>query len=273
MQTHFSPRTLKGTDKPEKDVQVLFAVNPDRKGMLFIHGYSGYAIKTWSDFHELLPGSSKCAGSDIFFYGYDGLRANMQSSASIFRSFLDRVLRKPEDLFKDNLPKSMQRAKDFAYDEFIIVAHSLGAVIARRALIDATMNKSDWVKKTKLILYAPAHKGASVAELALEVSSSFTFLKFFGIAARFKSPLIDDLKPDSRALKTLLEDTQNAIQEGSNEHLIANRVVIAEYENIVRNERFCYDPPADTIPNTTHTTVCKPNKSFLKPLTILEDCL
>jgi hypothetical protein len=273
MQTHLAVRTLKGTDKPEKDVQVLFAVQPDRKGILFIHGFSGDAIRTWSDFHELLPGSSKCAGSDMFFYGYDGLRAEMNASASIFRAFLDRLFGATNAFVADNIPPSAQRADDFGYDELVIVAHSLGAVIARRALLDATRNKSDWVTKTKLILYAPAHKGAKVADLALEVASSFTFLKLFGIGVRFESPLIDELKPESRALKNLLEDTVTATKDGANRHLVARKVVIAEYEKIVENERFGEDPPPDTIPDTTHTTVCKPSKDFLQPLALLEGCL
>lgn len=210
MQTHLIPRSLKGTEKPEKDVQVLFAVKPNRKAILFIHGFSGDAIKTWTDFHELLPASTKCAGRDIFFYGYDGLRAEMNASAAIFRNFLNRVFENTDALLANNLPPSAQREGDFVYDELLIVAHSLGAVISRRALLDATQLNLNWVDRTKLLLYAPAHKGARVADLALEAASSFSFLKFFGALARFESPLIEQLKPGSLALRQLLKDTQTA---------------------------------------------------------------
>lgn len=273
MQTHLAPLTLKGIHKPDRDVKVLFADQAIRKAILFIHGFSGDAIKTWSDFHELLPGCPKCTGRDLFFYGYDGLRAEMNASASLFRAFLDRLLGATKMFLAENLPPSIQRVNEFGYDELVIVAHSLGAVISRRALLDATRIKSDWVGKIKLVLYAPAHKGAKVADLALEVVSSFPFLKLFGIGARFESPLIDELKPESRSLKLLLEDTEKATKDGINAHLIASRVVIAEYEKIVQNETFCDDPPPDTIPESTHTTVCKPNKNFLQPLTLLEACL
>lgn len=273
MQTHLAPRTLKGLQKPDKDVRVLFAAQANRKAVLFIHGFSGDAITSWSDFHELLPACPKCTGRDLFFYGYDGLRAEMNASASIFRAFLDRLFGATKAFLVDNLPPSAQRADDFGYDELIIVAHSLGAVISRRALLDATKRKSDWVAKTKLVLYAPAHKGAKVADLALEVASSFTFLKLFGIGARFESPLIDQLKPESRSLKKLLEETEAATTNGANRHLIATKVVIAEYEKIVENEAFGDDPSPDTIPNTTHTSVCKPTREFLQPLSHLEVCL
>ena len=159
MQTHLALRTLKGTQKPDKDVQVLFAVQPNRKALLFIHGFNGDAVKTWSDFHELLPERPKFTCHDIVFYGYDGLRAEMNASAAIFRAFLDKLLMATKSFLADNLPPSAQRADDFGYDELVIVAHSLGAVISRRALLDATRNKSEWVARTKLVLYAPAHKG------------------------------------------------------------------------------------------------------------------
>ncbi|MDB6027362.1 MAG: hypothetical protein JWM68_3585 [Verrucomicrobiales bacterium] len=273
MQTHLAPRTLKGTQKPQKDVQVLFAAKPSGKAILFIHGFTGDAIKTWSDFHLLLPECSKCEGRDLFFYGYDGLRAEMNASASIFRGFLDGLFGNTLSFLRDNLPPSAQRPTEFEYSELVIVAHSLGAVITRRALLDATKKNSPWVVKTKLVLYAPAHKGARVAELALETASSFTFLKLFGAGARFASPLIDQLKPNSTALTQLLAETLSACQGGANPHLVARKVVIAEYEQIVENETFGGDPPPDPIPDTTHTTVCKPRKDFSHPLQHLEDCL
>ena len=273
MQTHLTPRILKGTEKPDKDVQVLFALKPNRKAVLFIHGFSGDAIKTWSDFHELLPVCPNGQCRDLFFYGYDGLRADMTASAALFRTFLDRLFSNTAQFVNENLPDAAKRAPDFEYDELVIAAHSLGAVITRRALLDATRLKAPWTTNTKLVLFAPAHKGASVATLALEVASSFTFLRLFGVGARFVSPLIDQLKPESPDLKKLLEETERARQGGANSHLVARKVVIAEYEKIVRNETFADDPPPDTIPETDHLSVCKPRSGFRRPLDFLEECL
>lgn len=273
MQTHLTPRTLKGDQKPDKDVQALFAVQPDRKAVLFIHGFSGDAIKTWSDFHQLLPECPKCIGRDLFFYGYDGLRSDMNASAAIFRSFLNRLLGTTRQFLAENLPPSAQRAGEFEYDELVIVAHSLGAVIARRALLDATKQSSNWVTRTKMVLYAPAHKGARVVDLALETVSSFPFAKFFGAVSRFASPLIDQLKPNSTALKQLLDDTLKARLGGANPHLVASKVVIADHEYIVENETFGEDPPPDAIADTSHTSVCKPRRDFLQPFKHLEECL
>lgn len=273
MQTHLTSRTLKGNQTPDGSVQVLFATVPDRRAVLFIHGFTGDAIDSWSRFHELLPECPKCAGRDLFFYGYDGLRAEMNGSATIFRTFLDRLFGTTRQFLRDNLPPSVKRPDTFEYDELVIVAHSLGAVVARRALVDATKKKSDWVTKTKLVLYAPAHKGANVAELALEASSPFRFLKLFSAFARFTSPLIDQLRPNSHALTNLLADTEKLRQGGANPHLVAIKVVIAEFEKIVLNESFGEDPPPEAIAGANHMSVCKPNKNYLNPLVLLEDCL
>jgi pimeloyl-ACP methyl ester carboxylesterase len=264
---------LKGDNKPDKDVHVMFAVEPNKKAVLFIHGFSGDAIKTWSDFHELLPESPNSYGRDLLFYGYDGLRADMYATASLFREFMGKMFNNTAQFVNDNLPLAAQRPTDFLYDELIIVAHSLGAVISRRALLDATRMRETWISKIKLVLYAPAHKGASVVDLALETASSFSFVRLFGALARFRSPLIDQLKPGSPDLMQLVEETEIACAGGANSHLVAHKVVIAQYERIVRNETFANDPPPVAIPDTTHISVCKPRKNFRLPLQLLEECL
>ena len=73
-QSHLPARRLGSSSKPDKDVQAILALQPQRKAVLFIHGFSGDALGTWSDFPVLMPGRASCAGRDLFFYGYDGLR-------------------------------------------------------------------------------------------------------------------------------------------------------------------------------------------------------
>ena len=209
----------------------------------------------------------------MFFYGYDGLRAELNASAAIFCAFLDRLFAATKRYLNQNLPPSAQRDNNFKYSELVIVAHSLGAVIARRALLNATLNKSKWFPKKKIVLYAPAHKGANVVSLAMEALSIFPFLRFFSLALRYKSPLIDQLKPNSETLTNLLRDAKVARKGGRNPHLVPIKVIIAEYEEIVINDQFCDDPAPVAIAGTSHTTVCKPRRSFLLPLTHLENCL
>lgn len=272
MQSHLIFRTL-GKERPYSDVKAMLSTNPNRKALLFIHGYSGDAINTWSEFHELLPECPKCESRDMYFYGYDGLRADLLASAAIFREFLNKLFNSIGTVLEETLPISARRQANFGYDELVIVAHSLGAVIARRALVDATKIGLPWAKKIKLVLYAPAHIGARVVDLALEAASSFRFVGLFGFGVRFQSPLIDQLRPGSQSLSQLLEDTRLAIRDGANEHLIARMVVIAEYERIVSNQTFCNDPAPIAIPDTDHISVCKPTRKSRRALALLEDCL
>jgi alpha-beta hydrolase superfamily lysophospholipase len=271
MQTHLALRKLSETERPDKDVEALLATAPERRAVLFIHGYSGRPVKTWRQFDQLLPGCGDCANRDLFFYGYDGIRADMLASASLFRDFLDRLLTAPADLLNAVLPASAKRPASFGYDEIAIVAHSLGAVISRRALLDATRLGRPWAPRTRLILFAPAHCGASVADLALETASGLPLLSFFVSAARFTSPLIDQLRPDSAELKALREDTLAAA--AAHPHLVARSVFIAEYEKIVRNETFALDPPPVAIAGTNHTDICKPSADNRKPLELLVKAL
>lgn len=267
MQTHLALRKLSETERPDKDVEALLATAPDRRAVLFIHGYSGKPVKTWRQFDQLLPGCGTCANRDLFFYGYDGIRADMLASASLFRDFLDRLMTSPATVLNAVLPAAGQRPADFGYDEIAIVAHSLGAVISRRALVDATRLKLSWASRTRLILFAPAHCGASVADLALETASGLPLLSFFVNAARFTSPLIDQLRPDSDELKALREETLAAAP--AHPHLVARSVFIAEYEKIVRNEPFALDPPPVAIAGTNHMDICKPHDGFRRPLDLL----
>ncbi|MEP6780479.1 MAG: alpha/beta hydrolase [Gemmatimonadaceae bacterium] len=271
MQSHLALREISGTRN--KGVQVLLAIKPNRKTVIFVHGFSGDAVETWSDFHILLPAKPISEGRDLFFFGYDGLRVGMIPSATIFRNFLTRLLDQTDQFLNTNLPESAKRPLGFRYDEVTIVAHSLGAVVARRALLDATRKSEPWVANIKLVLFAPAHKGAKLAELALEAASAFSFMRLFSAYAKYKSPLIAELLPTSPQLAALLIETTNACANGACDHLVAKMVIIAEYDDVVNPDTFANDPPPEIIPDSTHTSVCKPRKDFQLPLEFLERCL
>lgn len=239
-----------------------------------MHGYGGNPISTWSDFDRLSIGRSEVRGHDLLFYEYDGLEGELEASANLFHAFMTWMFDSPAAAINKCLPKEFQRPYDFEYDEVVLVCHSLGAVIARMAMLRATKEGCPWPPKIRLLLFAPAHKGARAVELALEVTSPIWFLSLFVGVKRFKSPLIDQLKKGSPELVDLETGTETQLAGGANKHLIAHKVCFAEREHIVFNKKFCRDPEGETIRNSTHTTVCKPHKrllggTFLKPLDAL----
>lgn len=266
MPSHYPERVVQWAST--RSIRALWSRNPGRRALLFIHGYGGNPVGTWADFHELLPTEAKAAPCDLIFYDYDGLRADMTTSAEIFRRFLDSLFAHPAPLINTSLPVSAARSVDFEYQEIIIIGHSLGAVIARLAILQANDAGKTWVANLKLVLFAPAHMGANVVALALSVISGLPFLMLAAGVWRFQSPLVDQLMKDSAELRTLGEETRRVLAEGKCHCLVAKTVIHAEHEKIVSNIKFCSDPPA--IPfDGDHFSVCKPNLGFPDPLNVV----
>lgn len=99
------------------------------------------------------------------------------------------------------------------------------------------------------------------------------FLGYLVTSARYNSPLIDELAPDSDALKTLLAQTIETTSSGDARFLVAQKVAIAEREKIVVNLRFGNDPEPTPFPGSDHCSVCKPNDKFVAPLDLLKNAI
>jgi hypothetical protein len=237
MQTHFPERSVHGY----KEVTVFVSAVPTRRALMFVHGYGGDPIETWSDFHTLLPACAECSGYDLFFYGYDALYAELIASVGLFRDFMNQVGDTPASLLSPVLDPAVQRPMDFTYERIVIAAHSLGAVLARWAIVDALRGGAGWPGRTRSVYYAPAHSGAEVAQLAAEAFRGFGFLAPFIAGVRFTSPLVRQLAPDSVELRRLANDAKEAIERG-HESVTPRRVLIAQYERIVNNLPFGDDP-------------------------------
>ncbi len=272
MQTHL-PITRLQHEPSVLNVQLIAAAECHGDAVLFIHGFNGSAVQTWMDFEKLLPDSEKCRHHDFLFFGYDGLRSDLTASAGIFRDFLTRLFESPSAVLQDAIPAAAKRPDNFAYKSLLIVGHSLGAVLARRALLDATLMHSSWPNHCRLCLFAPAHQGAVVVALVVGATAIWPILSPFTALVRFQSPLIDQLSKGSDILKQLQDETIEATKGGANPHLIASRVLIAQYERVVDNKRFANDPPAITLVSTSHIDICKPNSDYLDPLMHIESCL
>ena len=261
-QTHYQERRVGDAN----ELQAFFAIKPTRKAVVFVHGWGGDALTTWADFQTLLPECADCAGHDLFFYDYDGLKAEMIASVGLFREVLEQLGDDPLPLINPALDPSVQRSSGFAYDSIVIVAHSLGAILARWAIIDGVKSKANWPQKTKSVFFAPAHSGADVVSLASEVMSGIGLLRPFAAGAKFATPLIRQLETDSTELKRLAQEARRALKNG-HQCVVPVTVFIADYERIVKNLPLDIDPPAKTIRGTTHTSICKPKPDFRAPLT------
>jgi pimeloyl-ACP methyl ester carboxylesterase len=242
--------------------------------IIFIHGFAGDSNTTWLKFPSLLPTLPETSLTDFVYYGYDGKRTYANNSAIEFFDFLNSLLLDPARISNESLPKGAEKRKRFfRYRRVIIVAHSLGAVVARLALLRAHAIHFDqqdiipWLSTVRLVLFAPAHKGAKAAFLAGFLLSGGNFIfKCVTVGVRYMFPLIDEMVPNSPVLADLTKRTEallvkrkQAEQTFPDNHLVAFQVIWAGNERVVENIQFCDDPQPDMFRYQNHKTVCKPD--------------
>jgi pimeloyl-ACP methyl ester carboxylesterase len=279
MQTHLveRPMELDPILRGRNPTHVIISVKPLGRAVVFIHGFGGHSLSTWSEFNNLLPLEREADGVDLFFYGYNSLRADVRASAGIFCQFLDGLMTNPSGALNPLIISSdLQRPPNFQYREIIVVAHSLGAVVARQALVDACESTKSWTSRIRLILFAPAHCGARAVKLASMLSTGSFWLSFVASLGRFNAPSLTDLEPDSKFLQELARKTSDLTAKGHH-RLRPELVVHAELENIVETIGFAGDPPArETLAGMDHMAVCKPRSSprnLFRPLEIIQEIL
>ncbi len=269
-QTHYLPCEIPSAGN---STSAHWAVNPGGKAIIFVHGFNGKSIGSWVDFPRLLPREAKCADYDVIFYGYDGLYQQVATSGVLLFNFLDKLFTDPLAVVNTTINPQARRAAGFQYDSVVLVAHSLGSVVCRMALLNAHRAARPWLNKSRLVLFAPAHMGARVKELAQNGLTGINWaVGLLTNYALFKMKALDELSPGSKMLNDLLEDTEDAIAKGATA-LKAHTVIWAGKESIVTNQIFAQDPVPKVYQGKDHMQVCKPNTSFSDPVNDLVGAL
>ena len=214
-QTHYIPRSLKWG----KESRARWAVQPSGVAVVFVHGFGGAATDTWDEFADRLPERPECAGHDLLFYGYDSLTVQAPVSASTFRKFLNALATDPvNSVMAGSLSITRDLDPTFRYRKIVILAHSLGAVVVREALIQAADDRAmrQWVPLVRLALFAPAHCGARVTELAEEAIGAvrFSWLRLITTGYKAYAQVLQDLEEGSLALRRIEDRTKALLAEG-----------------------------------------------------------
>jgi predicted alpha/beta-fold hydrolase len=261
-QTHWPGKLPCGIDST-----ALWAIRPAHKLLVFVHGFRGAASTTWNDFSTLLQTERSYAGYDVIFYGYDGFGKQANVSGANLHYDLDDFLTSPTIHINPKLNRKDRRPESFSYERIILVGHSLGAVVARRAVLDAYGVGREWAPKVELAFFAPAHIGANVVELASEAATSIPYIgRLIAPVLRFKGTVLQSLEKNCPTLNKLLSDTEQAVATGAT-YVLAKAVWFGEYENIVDMTRFSQDAiPARPFQGRGHLDVCKPRQNYLQPL-------
>jgi pimeloyl-ACP methyl ester carboxylesterase len=241
-----------------------WADEPSGTVIVFVHGFNGHATETWTEFDRLLAGSNH----DLVFYGYDSLRGRTNPMALRLLECLEDLMEKPALFVNSTVDPADARACEFKFKRLVVVAHSLGAVVARRALLHA--RTKPWLTDTDLCLYAPAHKGAHLLALVSSVMSLFQAP--IGAIAKWRFPVLADLEEKSDALDALARDTDDAIGAGLH-GVRAKLIVLSEEDDVVNtNPMSSHEHRGVPLPYS-HGDVCKPNDDRAEPLQRLQDVL
>jgi pimeloyl-ACP methyl ester carboxylesterase len=252
-------------------------MRPSRELVLFVHGFAGDAAGTWRQVVELWPKNRP--GQDLVFYGYDSVHQQINYSGSELRDFLNAFLAHPAQVINPTLqhlgPRHPWILRDsaFRYSKVVLVAHSLGAVLVRRALLES--QNEPWLGMSRVIWFAPAHKGALLWKLILTSVTGVRFGEVVGAAAKFRFKALEGLEKGSRELDDLEKETLEVLGkiQGRLEPLVAAVDVWAQGDGIVIQASFAKDPPPVKFPGRGHVNVCKPSATFSRPMDEIEKIL
>jgi pimeloyl-ACP methyl ester carboxylesterase len=244
--------------------------------VVFVHGWGGAARSTWEQFPQVLEDMTGSHGVDAFFLDYRSRGDAALWSASVLQMFIADLVRDPVSAFVNpSLPTGAPLRARKSYEHILIVAHSLGAVITRRALLDlrdplrpSGAVTDDQLSRVRLLFFAPAHSGADVAAL---IGSGLGLdalpgAKLVGEAALLFMPSLRDLQPGSQTLNDLRDNTRSALAEAPTKTRYLRAAVLhAERDRVVRLARFEGDPPHTPVPQRNHRSICKPDRNYKIP--------
>jgi pimeloyl-ACP methyl ester carboxylesterase len=262
---------------------VLFlAHHVPRRLVIFVHGFQGGAVRSWRDFPMVDQAEDWWQESDLLFVSYPSERENLTASASRLR----RVL--PD--FYPHLPDgtlqisgfSVRPAQAGGYEELILVGHSLGGVVVRRALCDAA---EDWLWRrakgqgadrptildAKVRMFSPASAGFRPSgRLGLVRATPFWVV---ANAYLRRSSAFTDLQPASPVLRETRTRTEALLQGPHGDELgaLGAEIVWANPDDVVLSERYTTDRPAVAADGTDHGSVCKPNQGYVLPWAFVKD--
>jgi pimeloyl-ACP methyl ester carboxylesterase len=251
--------------------------------VVFVHGWSGSGVGTWDHFPRALRFTPEARTVDFLFVDYPSVSHTVAFCSAQLRGFLLDLVRDPtERILNSSLPRGApRRPPALQYGRIIIVAHSMGAFISRRALLDLDRNDLTRAERERfqLLFFAPAHKGS---RLPLLIESGLGLDWLPGAVAvgklltlRYRS--LEDLAVGSGSLTSLAEDGREmtAKREAAHEptEYLRARVIHAENDKVVVQDTFYPDYPASPIMRQNHRTVCKPGDDYLKPVEALRRML
>lgn len=283
--------------RPE-DAYALVA-NQAEIAVVFVHGFLGNPRSTWIDFQHLIdsehhssPLWSKC---DLFFYSYpshDQIKPLAEDLLTFLRDVAlvfglgagPRVFEFPSGF---TLAPRIERREP--YKHLVLVGHSTGAVVIRQAVLEqlrsleesgqlalwnAAKDKSSspLIVRAVLRFFAPAHRGVLGAGW-MGVATSLPVLGLFSTVWLHSNPLFRCLSSGNPVLEDLKATTERLHEKYPNIQALTARSIFGSHEAVVNIGGYQHDAIDPTVPDQSHTSVCKPTFAYTKPLEFVTDAL
>jgi hypothetical protein len=236
-------------------------------------------MESWMDFPSSHSIGAWWQQSDLLFVGYDSLRETITGVAARLRTELPR--------FYPHLPAHLLEAGGVPlrhqvapYDQLLVIGHSLGGVVVRRALADAAQ---DWLDRRTTDAAAPrpallhAHvRLFSPASAGFQGAGPLGVLKaspgWLGVNMYLRrSSAYSDLQPGSTLLTAIRSRTEQFVATNAADFQALRAAILwANPEDVVISERYDTDFVESVAHGTSHRTVCKPNQSYRTPWVFVE---
>jgi pimeloyl-ACP methyl ester carboxylesterase len=205
-------------ESPER--AYLFArwsYEPAERALIFVHGLMS-SWDVWVHFRHAIE-RREMARTDVFWFDYKSLGTTIPRASRRFGEALTGLIDGTSSAFGHRtFPKTRPRP---SYATIDIIAHSLGAVVARTALTELTNDMGGrrdlerppaW--KVEQLLLAPALLGSKLPWLMKYVGtesllSAIQFVRNGGVSA------VMDLKEGSDLLKSLESQVKERLKESS----------------------------------------------------------
>lgn len=142
------------TEGAQKEVKTVFKETEDANNViLFVHGFSGEASETFGKIPEWIASDPDMKGWDMYPFGFSEF-VHPDKGKNVWAS-VDDINR-----VADHLAVSIKHRLE-RYHRVAIVAHSLGGLVAQRAILD--LDEKDRARVTNLILFSTPSLGISDA--------------------------------------------------------------------------------------------------------------
>lgn len=253
------------------------------------------AASTWIDFQNLteelkadFPWWETC---DLYFWSYASARDRIPFSAQDLRGLIQKIYPRPvpgllmvgagDPISVVGLQLSaIDAGFERAYSKLLLVAHSEGAIVLRRAIFDlhndqrkmaaavgqsSTASSGHAVLKAEVRLFSPALMGASLSGL-------LGFFYNFFLTRAVLAPLLaslpgfQDLQPTNPELGRLQSHTEKAADAEPTLRALCARVLYGRREWFVHPGTYECDVSEPAEPGESHTSICKPRRDYTRPL-------